>query len=188
MRDLIKASGASTGSVYRVLGFLEAEALAIREPDDRITVPDWVALLRRWSQDYQFLHTNAITRCIAPRGLPGALDKMRRQAITDYAVTGSIAAGVWAPHAPARSAMVYANEPEEAAAAWGLRLTDTGANILIARPAYPVVLERTVYALDGLRVAAPTQVAVDLMNGPGRAPAEAEELLTWMERNEQTWR
>ena len=30
--------------------------------------------------------------------------------------------------------------------------------------------------------------AVDLMTGPGRNPAEAEELLGWLQRNEQSWR
>lgn len=84
--------------------------------------------------------------------------------------------------------MVYATNAENAAAAWDLRPTEVGANVLIAKPAYQVVLERTVSALDGLLVAAPTQVAVDLMTGPGRAPAEAEELLDWMGRNEQSWR
>ena len=38
------------------------------------------------------------------------------------------------------------------------------------------------------RLAAPTQVVVDLMTGPGRSPNEAEELLEWMKRNERSWR
>ena len=67
-------------------------------------------------------------------------------------------------------------------------LADAGVNVLLAEPAYPVLLERPVEALDGLMLAAPTQVAVDLMTGPGRSPAEAEELLDWMRRNEDSWR
>jgi hypothetical protein len=61
-------------------------------------------------------------------------------------------------------------------------------NVLVAEPAYAVAMERTRRALGGLRVAAPTQVVVDLMNGPGRAPSEAEDLLAWMEKNERSWR
>ncbi|WP_174567692.1 hypothetical protein [Nocardia altamirensis] len=187
IRELVDISRSSTGSVYRVIEFLEGEGLATRE-DGLINIVAWTALLRRWSQDYQYLHTNTITRWIAPRGLPALLDQIRTAGFSDYAVTGSIAAAAWASYAPARSAMIYTPDPAGAAAAWNLRDTDTGANVLIAQPAYPVLLARTTEALDGLRIAAPTQVAVDLMTGPGRAPSEAEELLNWMGRDEQSWR
>jgi hypothetical protein len=116
------------------------------------------------------------------------LDTVRSSDIASYAVTGSIAAAAWESYAPPRSAMVYATDFETAAAAWGLRATETGANVLIAQPVYPVLLARTEMALHGLRIAAPTQVAVDLLTGPGRAPSEATELLTWMGQNEQSWR
>lgn len=188
VRDLVQRSGTSIGSVYRVLEFLEAEALAMRDEAGRIIVPDWEKLLRRWSEDYQFLQTNTVTKWIAPRGIDPFLEKIRESHIDDYAVTGSVAAAYWAAYAPARSAMIYTNSPEQAAAAWGLRPTDTGANVLLARPTFDVVLERTIDRADGLRIAAPTQVAVDLMTGPGRAPAEAQELLDWMKRNEPLWR
>lgn len=188
IRDLVSRSGAATGSVYRVVEFLESEALATRDENGLIAIPDWVALLRRWSKDYEFLQTNTVTQWIAPRGLEAALEAIRRSAVGDYAVTGSVAAATWAAYAPARSAMVYAPNPEQVAEEWGLRATDTGANVLLARPAYDVALERSIDREDGLRVVAPTQVAVDLMTGPGRAPAEAEELIDWMRRNEQLWR
>lgn len=187
--DMIEASGASAGSVYRVVEFLESEALATRDQNGRIDVPDWTALLRRWSEDYQFLRTNDVTGYIAPRGLPDLLERVRtdRTAGT-YAVTGSIAAAAWSAHAPARSAMIYVANARHAAEAWDLRPVDAGVNVLLAEPAYNVVFERTREALDGLRLAAPTQVAVDLMTGPGRAPSEAEELLDWMGLNERSWR
>lgn len=188
IRDLIGASGASTGSVYRVAEFLESEGLVARERRGPIRLLDWQALLRLWSRDYEFLETNSVTRWIAPRGLPALFGRMRDSGVDRYALTGSAAAAAWAEYAPTRSAMVYARDPESVAAAWGLRPATTGVNVLIAQPAYPVVFERTVEALDGLTVAAPTQVAVDLMTGPGRAPAEAEELLDWMGDNEQSWR
>ncbi|WP_431957315.1 hypothetical protein [Nocardia lijiangensis] len=188
IRHLIEAADVATGSAYRVLDFLEGEALVTRERGGVVVVPDWVALLRRWSEDYQFLRTNTITRWIAPRGLPTFLEVVRRSEVSDYAVTGSIAASAWESYAPPRSAMIYAPAPENAADAWGLRATDTGANVLIAVPAYPVLLARSREALQDLRIAAPTQVAADLMTGPGRAPSEAKELLNWMEKNEQSWR
>lgn len=188
IRDLVRVAAVSTGSAYRVLAYLESEDLARRDDAGLISVPDWPALLQRWSADYQFLGTNSVARYIAPRGLPTLLDQIRGAGVEDYALTGSAAAAAWQPYAPVRSVMVYARDPDRAAAAWGARATDAGANVLIARPAYPVALARTVQALDGLTVAAPAQVAVDLMTGPGRAPAEAAELLDWMKRNENAWR
>ena len=40
----------------------------------------------------------------------------------------------------------------------------------------------------GYPVAAPPQVAADLLNGPGREPAEGEYLIEWMKANEEGWR
>ena len=84
--------------------------------------------------------------------------------------------------------MVYVRNAEREAAKWGLRGTEAGANVLLIEPKYPVVMERAMSALEGLTVARPAQVAVDLMTGPGRAPAEANELLEWMKAHEQSWR
>jgi hypothetical protein len=39
-----------------------------------------------------------------------------------------------------------------------------------------------------LRVVAPSQLAVDLLTGPGREPSEGNELLSWMRDNEDAWR
>jgi hypothetical protein len=169
--------------------YLEREDLATRQPDGKVAVPDWVRLLRRWSDDYGFARDSRITRWIAPRGLP---ELMKRVADTGgptpYAVSGTLAAAEWAAYAPARLAMIYVGQPEKAAEPWGLRPTDAGANVMLAEPALDVVFERCLTNKEGVVVAAPTQVAVDLMTGPGRSPNEAEELLDWMRRNEQSWR
>ena len=186
--DLVAISGTSTGSVYRVVDFLEAEALAGRDGEGRVVVPDWAALLRRWSEDYQFVATNTITQWIAPRGLDDLQTRILRAAEGEYAVTGTIAAAEFASYAPARSAMIYVADAQRAAAAWDLRSSDTGVNVLLAEPAYRIVLDRSRTTATGLKIVPPAQVAVDLLTGPGRAPSEAEELLTWMKTNEQSWR
>jgi hypothetical protein len=188
VRELVGVSGASTGSVYRVLEFLESEALVSRDVNGQWLANDWRALLRRWSADYQFSNTSRVSRWIAVRGIDTFLDSVRRNDVGNYVLTGSVAAGAWAPYAPARLASVYVDNAADAAQQWELRATDSGANVLLAEPQYAVVRERSVNALDGLRIAAPTQVATDLMSGPGRAPSEAEALMEWMERNEQSWR
>ncbi len=40
----------------------------------------------------------------------------------------------------------------------------------------------------GYPVAAPPQVAADLLNGPGREPAEGEYLIEWLKTIEKQWR
>lgn len=188
IRDLVAASRVATGSAYRVLEYLESEDLVVRDDEGWIRVPQWPELLRAWSKDYGFTRSNSVTRWIAPRGIERLLDDVRRSPVEGYAVTGSLAAGAWAPHAPARSAWIYVQDPRQAAEAWGLRETESGVNVLLASPADDVAVERTRSELDGVVVAAPAQVAVDLLTGPGRAPVEAEELMAWMGSNEQLWR
>lgn len=189
VRDLVDVSEASTGSAYRVVEFLEREGMATRDADGQVDVPDWAQVLRRWSDDYGFVRTNQVTRWIAPRGLP---DLVERIAASDdglrYAVTGTIAAAEWAAYAPARLAMIYVADSTAIAEAWDLRAADAGANVLLAQPKFDVVFERSLRTVDGVAVASPSQVVVDLMTGPGRNPSEAEELLEWMKRNEQSWR
>ncbi|TFC17436.1 hypothetical protein E3O19_06005 [Cryobacterium algoritolerans] len=188
IRELIDLSGASTGATYRVVEYLEREDLVTRNEDGKIVLRDWRRLLQQWSKDYGFVRSSRITRYIEPRGLATLLTKATDIADVQYAVTGTTAAAEWAPYAPARSALVYVADAAQAAAAWGLRPAESGANVLLAEPATAVVFERTITTADGTVIVAPAQVAVDLMTGPGRNPAEAEELMDWMERNESSWR
>jgi hypothetical protein len=65
--------------------------------------------------------------------------------------------------------------------------TEVGANVILAEPFDPVVYERS-REQDGIACVAPSQNAADLLTSPGRGPAEAEELMEWMSRNEGAWR
>ncbi|WP_202869706.1 hypothetical protein [Kribbella caucasensis] len=187
MRQLVETARVSTGAAYRVVQFLQEEDLVVKE-SSLVRAPDWERLLRRWSQDYEFAGTNRTTRWLAPRGLDRLLERAASSDV-EYAVTGTIAAAEWAAYAPARSAMIYTPAPSAAAAAWDLRPAEAGANVVLGEPESDVVFARTRRAAaGGFQLVAPTQVAVDLLTGPGRNPAEAEELIGWMTRNESSWR
>lgn len=186
-RELAETAGVSTGATYRVMDFLEREGLAERE-SGRLSVNSWVAVLRRWSDDYGFARNSHVTRWLAPRGLDAFQRQVAARTGALYAFTGTIAAAEWAPYAPARSALIYVTEPDTCAQLWGLRPTESAANVLLAEPEFEVPLVRTRINSAGLRIAAPAQVAVDMMTGPGRNPSEAEELIEWMIRNEASWR
>ncbi|WP_285711016.1 hypothetical protein [Microtetraspora sp. NBRC 16547] len=187
IRELVDIAGVSTGSAYRVIEFLETEDLATRNSSGAVVIPDWVALLRRWSEDYGFVRNSRVTRWIAPRGLSNLVQRAAESSVR-YAVTGTLAAATWAPYAPARSAMIYTSDVEQSAQLWDLRPADAGANVMLAEPEIDVVFTRALADASGLVIAAPSQVAADLMTGPGRSPAEAEELIEWMTRNESFWR
>jgi hypothetical protein len=68
-------------------------------------------------------------------------------------VSGSWAANLIAPVAPARLLMCYADDIHELTKTLDLRPTDTGMNVALVQPFDDVVMDRT-SERDGLRVAA----------------------------------
>jgi len=104
-----------------------------------------------------------------------------------YAATGAFAAQRFAPIAPARQAALYVEDIARTAERLRLRPAESGANVLLVEPYDPFVFDRATVR-DELRVVAPTQLAVDLLTGPGREPSEGNELLAWMKGNEDAWR
>jgi len=185
--ELVQRSGASTGATYRVVEFLEREALIDRMPRGPITAVAWRRMLQRWSTDYGFQHSNTVSRHIQPRGLQVVVDRLAASPDLRYAVTGSLAAQRLAPYADPRLAMVYVDDVDQVVQRLDLRALDSGANVLLAATDYDVVFDRLV-VIDGIKFVAPSQTAVDLLTGPGRSPAEAEALLDWMEAHERDWR
>jgi len=185
--ELSERSGASTGATYRVVEFLEEQGLLERQRYGPIGDVQWRRLLERWSKDYGFAQSNTVATFLEPRGLRALTDRLAGRSELDYVVTGSLAAERVAAYAPARLATLYVQNISPAAEMLELRPTETGANVALASGKYEVVFDRT-EMVDGIRVAALSQVAVDLLTGPGRNPSEATALLDWMGANEPAWR
>jgi hypothetical protein len=186
VRELAGRSEASAPTLSRVIELLQRDDLLTR--DDRGTVVDldWVGTIRRWARDYDVLTTNDSATYLQPRGL-AALTETLRTTESSYALTGSLAANEIAPYAPARLAMIYVENLREAVDAFDLRTADAGGNVVLLQPYDPIVFARTIER-SNLRIVNPTQLAVDLLTGPGRAPSEGEELLAWMKDNVNAWR
>ena len=185
-RELAALTRSSVASISRVVDLLDREAILYREVSrGPIVTVEWERLIRRWAADYDFLNANRMIPSLEPRGIPRLFEKLR-DADFKYAITGSFAAVRLAPVAEPRLAIIYAENPDAAMSHLGLRPADTGANVLIGQPFDPVVFDRTQCA-DGITYARVTQVAADLMKGPGRGPAEAESLVEWMHSNEDLW-
>lgn len=186
VRELADRSETALGSVARVIELLDKESLIERDARGQVAGVDWARLIRRWTQDYSLTESNETKNFLEPRGLK-SLNKKLRALTRPYAVTGSLALAGKPVIAPALLAVVYVDDIEAAASELGLHTVDAGANVILARPFDPVVYDRGVLA-DGVRAASASQVAADLLTSPGRGPAEAEELIRWMEGNIDGWR
>lgn len=186
VREIAVATGVATGYVSKVLETLDRQALIEREPRGPVEAVNIAGLLRRYVESYNVLKNNAAATFLAPAG---AADALRR--LPDlpgrYAVTGSFAAVRLAPIAAPSLLMAYTNDIEKTAAALDLLPADSGANVALLAPYDPVVWEHTTTE-DGVRYAAPTQVAMDCLSGNGRMPAEGEAVLGWLTENERSWR
>lgn len=186
VRELAQRAGVSLGSLSRSLDLLDREGLVTRGKRGSVVDLDWERGVRRWTQDYEFTRSNQVGYYLEPRGLPTAYDNLASVKWT-YAVTGASAAQRYTPIAPARQIAVYVEDIDVAAERLHLRPADAGANVVLAEPYDKVVFERTT-TRDRVRVVAASQLAADLLTGPGREPSEGNELLSWMRANEDGWR
>ncbi len=186
--QLAQRSGASTGATYRVVDLLDREAYIDREPRGPIMRVDWRPMLERWSADYGFAAGNPTATVLEPRGLPTLLDRLRGAKDLQYVLTGSLAAGYFAPYSPARLGMVWVNKLDRAVDMLQLRAVDTGANVVLAAADDLDFVYARAKTLEDLTIAAPSQVAVDLLTSPGSGPSEAVALLDWMDEHEHAWR
>lgn len=186
IRALAARTQTNPGYVSRLLEALTREALVTRDRRGRVSEVDWQHLIRRWAQDYVLVGGDRSASYLAPRGTQVVLDRLRASSLR-YAVTGSFAAATMAAVAPSRLLTIYVDQRQATAEALDLRPADAGVNVLLLSPFDSVVYERT-WERDGTVFAAPSQVAVDLISSPGRGPAEADALMSWMAKNERVWR
>ena len=186
VRELATRADVPLGSLSRTIDFLNREGLIERSGRKPITDVDWQGVIRRWAKDYGVSSSNQIATYLEPRGMSAVVGKLEGRK-RGFATTGAIAAQRFAPVAPTRLAAVYVNDVSRWADRLDLREADAGANVWLIEPFDDVVFQRTV-TRDGLVCVNPSQLAIDLLTGPGRDPAEGEELLTWMERNQDAWR
>lgn len=176
--DLGLKAGVDVSYASRLVEWLAREALVTRAPRGSVLQIDRSQLIRRWAEDYSVFKSNEVRSFLDPRGLDNFVRNLNQSQFR-YAVTGSLAANRIAPIAPARLALVYVDDPDAAAAALKLRPAEAGTNVILLTPFDDVVFERTRRDAQFIHVA-PSQMTVDLLTGPGRAPSEGEAILEWL--------
>ncbi len=188
VRDLAEATGLAPGYISRLLDALDDDALVERTKRGRVESVDAAGLLRRWAENYDVFGSNDAAPYLGARGAKDSLSGLAEVPTAQQtAVTGSFAAVRLSPVAAPALLSVYCDDADAVAEALGLIPADQGANVVLLRPFDPIVWERTVVE-DGVRYAAPSQVAVDCLTGTGRMPAEGEALIRWLLANEPAWR
>lgn len=187
--EIAEATGLNRGYVSRLLEALYREGLIERAPRGPVESVDVPALVRRWAQGYDTFRTSGTEGFIATAGLERLLERLAANPAlgTRAVITGSFAANQLAPIASPALLLLYYDLPQLLAVDLDLLPAEEGANVMILKPFDPVVFDRTRIE-EGLRYAAPSQIAVDCLGGNGRMPAEGEALLEWMAAEESTWR
>ena len=186
VRALADRAGVSPGSVSKVLPTLAREGVLDRDDRGAVTAVRRRALVRRWVQDYSFRSTNLSTRhFIAPRGLDRTLSRLG-DLESPTTLTGSAAARRYLPHAstpvvPLRLLALYGADPASLAGELRLVPADpSDANVIIAAPQDARVLEEA--------LAPAALVIADLLSLPGRADAEAEQLIDALALADPAWK
>lgn len=184
--DLASAVGADPGYISRLLTALADELLITRVPRGPVEHVEWEPMLRQFAASYALLDANEATSWVASAGPEQFVRDLAASRSNDWAITGSFAAAHLVSVTAPQIAVVYADDPEQVAAATRLRQVRTGGNVVVARPYDRIVFART-WRRDDVVYTSPAQATVDCLTGPGRMPAEGEALIDWLRRNTPYW-
>ena len=186
LRELSERAKVPLGSLSRTVDLLDRDGLITKGGRGPIVDLDWAGVVRRWAKDYDITTSNGVSTYLEPRGLTALSAKLSKLK-AGYAITGAFAAQQFSPVTPARLAAIYVDDIVGWSERLDLRPTESGANVWLLEPYDDVVFDRTARR-HGVVCVSPTQLAVDLLTGPGRDPSEGEELLAWMKGDELAWR
>jgi hypothetical protein len=186
LRELAERAEVPLGTLSRTVDLLDRDGLITKGGRGPIVDLDWAGVIRRWAKDYDISTSNRVSTYLEPHGLTALSAKLGKLKV-GYAITGAFAAQRFSPVTPARLAAIYVDDVVGWSERLDLRPTESGANVWLVEPYDDVVFDRTA-CRDGVVCVSPTQLAVDLLTGPGRDPSEGEELLAWMKGDDHAWR
>jgi len=192
VRALAERAEVTPGTVSKLLKALDAEAVVERGPTGQILSIRKRDLVERWTRDYKFLRTNRVGWFLAPRGVRQAVE---RAATGDpnLVATGSVALRRYLPDQQVPITALsqfaaYVPDLDDGSRLLGLVPTDRAtANVILAVPYDPRLLDIRPTADDRLSVVDVGQTVADLMTLPGRAPEEADQLMRVLAAGDRAW-
>lgn len=187
VRDLARESGASLGTVSRVVTLLRNEDLLEPTGGGPIVVSDPLRLVRRWAEDYSFERTFKAKRYFSILGSGTALERIR-ESNTNYAITGLAAQALWyeedariAP-LPSSELWLYTDDVGRIEKVADLVPDDANGTIMVAQADFFGTDRENYRPVGNNRTAWPWRVVGDLLSRSGRYAAAgsdfAEELIT----------
>jgi hypothetical protein len=183
VRDIAANTSVNAGNVSRVLDFLTRENVISRERGGVSSV-DWEALIKRWAVDVA--KDRRGEAFLEPHGLKAFIRRLEDSKCL-YAITGAYAGAQIAPAAMPVAVDVYVTNIEAFADELELLRSDRVGNVRLVEAPDHVVFERTMNVND-VMIAAPSQIAADLLTLPKRSNDEYRSLLLWMKKHERIWR
>ncbi len=186
LQPLAQKAEVSLGQVYNVKKLL-ADREWIRSEADGLRLADPRALLREWSQSYTYRKNAACDfySLDAPPEVERKLAAACREVAAPYAFTGFSAAARLAPMVRYQRVMAYVDgDLAPIVTTLSLKEVSSGANVTLLSP-YDDGVFYGAAEVDGLRIASPIQVYLDLIGYRGRGEEAATFLLEQV--IEHTW-
>jgi len=178
IKELSKETEVSLGQVSNVKRLLEdREWISTRANGFVLTEPE--KLLLEWSENYNY-RKNRILEYYSLKSMPEIetdLAKVCAQNEVRYALTGFSGAARLAPAVRYQRVTAFVNEGEmDLATSLDFKPVSSGANVILLVPYDKGVFYGT-QVVDGVRIASPIQIYLDLMGFRGRGEEAAKVLL-----------
>jgi hypothetical protein len=184
VRQIALDAHVNAGNISRLLEFLEREHYVRRSDSGSVVDVDWEGLLQRWSTD--LMKDRHVESLLDPHGVQNVLGALVNWA-EPYAITGAFASSKLAPVAAPISLDVYVENVDAAISALSLHRSERIGNIRLIEAFDRVVFDGTM-TIGGIVLAAPPQIAADILTLPMRSREEYTALIQWMKQHESAWR
>ena len=174
---LAQEADVSLGLVSKVKALLRDREW-IAEQTQGVALAEPEALLQEWAQNYRFTR-NHVRDFYSLKSIPEIESQIAAKLAhnsVEYALTGFSGAARFAPLVRYQRVMIYLDDiQEDLASSLGLKPVISGANVSLLIPYDHGVFYGT-REFDGIRVASPVQIYLDLVGYRGRGEEAANEL------------
>lgn len=198
VRTIAERSGANIGNVSRLLQFLTAQGLAEKNSAGEVISIDKETLLKSWSEAWNPFGSDDCYTYLAPYGTDSLLKSMSKIAWSEallvkgsrFALSGAQSVAEYAATYPSDMLKIYADDPFAFAERFDLVQTNVGARISVVKPKgdYPFTVggRPAKYNFMKFPAVAVEAACADLLNGPGREPSLAEDVIASLKKG-QKW-
>jgi hypothetical protein len=177
VEDLSKEAQVSIGQVSKVKKLLaDREWISSKRGGFKLTQPE--ELLSEWAENYDFRKNEVqdFYSLKTPTEIESDLDKACRDQGISHALTAFSGTARLAPAIRYQRAVAYVQEIDRIAPLLSLKPVPSGANVTLLTP-YDAGVFYGAQEIEGVRIASPVQIYLDLLSFKGRGEEAASTLL-----------